>query len=204
MPLAAVAGPVLVLLALFVVEVLQTAVRGLTDARIEMGLRSGFRTDLTAKRARLEYGCLESPETADLLRRAAAGPQMESQPAPERGPVKQASDDVIGLAAVAVRVVGIAVVLARLSWWIVPAVLVVTVPFVLVGIRGGRRAYELERRVSRQRRRAEYLSRDVLQGRESAAEWALFGYSGYLQSRWRRNWSRSPPACPSSASSSSI
>ena len=65
--------------------------------RIEMGLHSGFRADLTAKRARLEYGYLESPETADLLRRAAAGPQMESQPTPERGPVKQAFDDVIGL-----------------------------------------------------------------------------------------------------------
>ena len=95
---------------------------------------------------------------------------MESQPTPERGSVKQAFDDVIGLAAVAVRVVGIAVVLARLSWWIVPVVLAVTVLFVLLGIRGGRRAYELERRVSRQRRRATYLSEEVLQGRDPVAE----------------------------------
>ena len=184
-PFAAIAGPVIVLLALFAVEVLQTAVRSLTDARIEMGLRRGFRTDLTAKRARLEYRHIESPETADLLRRVATGPQMESQPTPERGPVKQAFDDVIGLAAVAVRVIGIAAVLARLSWWIVPAVLAVTVPFVLLGIRGGQRAYELERRVARRRRRAEYLSGEVLQGRDSAAERALFGYSDYVQSRWR-------------------
>ena len=184
-PFAAIAAPVIVLLALFAVEVLQTAVRSLTDARIEMGLRRGFRTDLTAKRARLEYRHLESPETADLLRRVATGPQMESQPTPERGPVKQAFDDVIGLAAVAVRVIGIAAVLARLSWWIVPAVLAVTVPFVLLGIRGGQRAYELERRVARRRRRAEYLSGEVLQGRDSAAERALFGYSDYVQSRWR-------------------
>ena len=185
LPFAAIAAPVVMLLALFAVEVLQTAVRSLTDARIEMGLRRGFRTDLTAKRARLEYRHLESPETADLLRRVAAGPQMESQTTPERGPVKQAFDDVIGLAAVAVRVIGIAVVLARLSWWIVPVVLAVTVPFVLLGIRGGRRAYELERRVARRRRRAEYLSGEVLQGRDSAAERALFGYSDYVQSRWR-------------------
>ena len=185
LPFAAIAAPVVVLLALFAVEVLQTAVRSLTDARIEMGLRGGFRTDLTAKRARLEYRHIESPETADLLRRVATGPQMESQPTPERGPVKQAFDDVSGLAAVAVRVIGIAVVLARLSWWIVPVVLAVTVPFVLLGIRGGRRAYELERRVARRRRRAEYLSGEVLQGRDSAAERALFGYSDYVQSRWR-------------------
>ena len=184
-PFAAIAAPVVMLLALFAVEVLQTAVRSLTDARIEMGLRAGFRTDLTTKRARLEYRHVESPETADLLRRVAAGPQMESQPTPERGPVKQAFDDVTGLVAVAVRVIGIAVVLARLSWWIVPVVLVVTVPFVLLGIRGGRRAYELERRVARRRRRAEYLSGEVLQGRDSAAERALFGYSDYVQSRWR-------------------
>ena len=185
LPFAHIAAPVVVLLALFAVEILQMVVRSLTDARIEMGLRGGFRTDLTAKRARLEYRHVESPETADLLRRVAAGPQMESQPTPERGPVKQAFDDVIGLAAVAVRVIGIAVVLARLSWWIVPVVLAVTVPFVLLGIRGGRRAYELERRVARRRRRAEYLSGEVLQGRDAAAERALFGYSDYVQSRWR-------------------
>ena len=185
LPLAHIAAPVVVLLALFAVEILQMVVRSLTDARLEMGLRGGFRTDLTAKRARLEYRHVESPETADLLRRVAAGPQMESQPTPERGPVKQAFDDVVGLAAVAVRVIGIAVVLGRLSWWIVPVVLAVTVPFVLLGIRGGRRAYELERRVARRRRRAEYLSGEVLQGRDAAAERALFGYSDYVQSRWR-------------------
>ena len=185
LPFAAIAAPVFMLLALFAVEVLQTAIRGLTDARIEMRLRSGFRIDLTEKRARLEYRHLESPATADLLRRVAAGPQMESQPTPERGPVKQAFDDVVGLAAVAVRVIGIAVVLARLSWWIVPAVLAVAVPFVLLGIRGGQRAYELERRVARQRRRATYLSEEVLQGRDPAAERALFGYSDYVKRRWR-------------------
>ena len=104
---------------------------------------------------------------------------------PSGGPVKQAFDDVVGLAAVAVRVIGIAVVLARLSWWIVPAVLAVAVPFVLLGIRGGQRAYELERRVARQRRRATYLSEEVLQGRDPAAERALFGYSDYVKRRWR-------------------
>ena len=185
LPLAAITTPIIVLLALFAVETLETAVRSLTDGRIELRLRSGFRSDLTAKRAQLQYQHVESPETADLLRRVAAGPQMESQPTPERGPVKQAFDDVVGLAAVAVRVIGIAVVLARLSWWIVPVVVAVTVPFVLLGIRSGQRAYELERRVSRQRRRAEYLSGSVLQGRDPAAERALFGYAGYVKARWR-------------------
>ena len=184
LPFAAVAAPVLLLLALFAVQILETAVRGLADARIETGLRRGFRTDLTAKRARLEYQYLEHPETADLLRRVASGPQQESQPTPEQGPVKQAFDDYVGLLSVAVRVVGIAVVLARLGWWIVPAVLAVTVPFVLLGIRSGQRVYELERRVSRQRRRASYLE-EVLQGRDAAAERALFGFSDYVKTRWR-------------------
>ena len=55
LPFAAVGAPVIVLVALFAVETLETAVRSLTDARIEMGLRSGFRSGLTEKRARLEY-----------------------------------------------------------------------------------------------------------------------------------------------------
>ncbi len=123
LPFAAVAAPVLVLLTLFAVQILETVVRSLADARIEMGLRRGFRADLTEKRARLDYQYIESPDTADLLRRVVSGPQMESQPAPERGPAKQAFDDSIALAAIAVRVIGIAVVLARLEWWIVPVVM---------------------------------------------------------------------------------
>ena len=183
--LAAVAAPVIVLVSLFAVDTLETVARSLTDARIETGLRSGFRSDLTEKRARLEYWYIESPQTADLLRRVASGPQRESQPTPEQGPVKQAFDDGVGLVAVAVRVIGIAVVLARLAWWIVPVVIAITVPFVLLGIRSGKRVYELERRVSRQRRRATYLSEEVLQGRDAAAERALFGYSDYVKARWR-------------------
>lgn len=185
LPWAAVATPVLALLALFAVETLETPVRTLADRRIEMGLRRGFRAAMTEKRARLEYRHLESPETADLLRRVAAGPEMESQPAPEQGPVKRAFDDLIGLAAVTVRVVGIAVVLARLQWWVVPVMLAATVPFVLLGVRSGRRLYDFERRVARQRRRATYLSEEVLQGRDPAAERALFGFSGHLMTRWR-------------------
>ena len=185
LPLADVAAPVLVLLALFTAQILETVVRGLADARIEMGLRRGFRTDLTEKRARLEYRYVEDPDTADLLRRVASGPQMESRPAPERGPTKQTFDDGVALVAIAVRVLGIAVVLARLEWWIVPVVMAVMVPFVFLGVRSGRRLYEFERRVAHRRRRAEYLSEEVLQGRDAAAERTLFGYTSYVNARWR-------------------
>ena len=86
--MAAITVPVIALAALFAVEILETVVRSLADSRIEAGLRRGFRADLTEKRARLEYRYIESQETWDLLRRVAAGPQVESRPAPERGPVK--------------------------------------------------------------------------------------------------------------------
>ena len=183
--MAAITVPVITLVALFAVEILETVVRSLADSRIEAGLRRGFRADLTEKRAPLEYHYIEDHETWDLLRRVAAGPQMESRSAPERGPVKQAFDDGIGLAAIAVRVVGIAAVLARLGWWIVPLAIAIMVLYVLLGIRGGRRLYEFERRAATRRRRAEYLSDEVLQAREAASERGLFGYASYLTARWR-------------------
>ena len=37
--------PVIILLALLAAEILETVVRDLADARIEMGLRKGFRSD---------------------------------------------------------------------------------------------------------------------------------------------------------------
>ena len=185
LPMAAITLPVIALAALFALEILETVVRSLADSRIEAGLRRGFRADLTEKRARLEYHYIESQETWDLLRRVAAGPQVESQPAPERGPVKQAFDDGIGLAAIAVRVIGIAAVLARLGWWILPVAVALMVLYVLLGIRGGRRLYEFERRAASRRRRAVYLSDEVLQAREAASERGLFGYANYLNARWR-------------------
>ena len=96
-PPAAIAAPVMGLAALFAVQILESVVRTLADTRIEAGLRLGFRADLTGKRARLEYHYIESARTWDLLRRVGAGPEAEARPAPERGPVKQAFDDAVGL-----------------------------------------------------------------------------------------------------------
>ena len=185
LPPAAIAAPVIALAALFAVQIVEPVVRALADARIEAGLRHGFRADLTGKRARLEYHYIESARTWDLLRRVGAGPEAEARPAPERGPVKQAFDDGVGLAALAVRVIGIAAVLARLGWWIVPAAIAITIPSVLLGVHSGRRHYELERRLSGRRRRAEYLSEEVLQGREAAVERGLFAFGDYVNTRWR-------------------
>ena len=185
LPPAAIAAPVIALAALFAVQIVESVVRALADARIEGALRRGFRADITGKRARLDYHYIESARTWDLLRRVATGSEAESRPAPERGPVKQTFDDGVGLAALAVRVLGIAAVLARLGWWIVPAAIAITVPFVLLGVHSGRRHYDLERRLSGRRRRAEYLSEEVLQGREAALERGLFDFGDYVTARWR-------------------
>ena len=185
LPPSAIAAPVIALAALFAVQIVESVVRTLADTRIEAGLRRGFRADLTRKRARLEYHYVESTHTWDLLQRVTAGAEAESPAAPERGPVKQAFDDGVGLAALVVRVIGLAVVLARLGWWIVPAAVAVAVPFVLLGVHSGRRHYELERRLSGRRRRAKYLSEDVLQGREAAPERGLFDFGEYVNTRWR-------------------
>ena len=185
LPPGAIAAPVIALGALFAMQIVESVVRALADARIEAGLRRGFRADLTRKRARLDYHHVERSSTWDLLRRVTAGPEAQARPAPENGPVKQAFDDGVGLAALAVRVIGLAAVLARLGWWIVPAAVAITVPFVLLGIGSGRRHYELERKLSGRRRRAEYLSEEVLQGREAAQERALFDFGDYVNTRWR-------------------
>lgn len=186
LPVAAVAGPVTALLALFAVGLLETGVRTITDARIEAGLRRGFRVDLTEKRARLAYRYVEHPETMDLIRRVQAGPSGEPEPTPERGPVKQAFDDLIEVAGLTVRIFGITAVLARIGWWIIPVVIAIMVPTILLGTGGGRRVYRQKRRLAVLERRAEYLAGNVLQGRDAAGERALFGYSKYVNELWRR------------------
>ena len=65
------AAPVVLLIALFAVQILETVVRGLADARIETGLRPGFSTDLTAKRPAWNTGTTAcSASCYDLARYA--------------------------------------------------------------------------------------------------------------------------------------
>ena len=184
--MTAITLPVIAMAALFAVEILETVVRSLADSRIEAGLRRGFRADLTEKRARLEYHYIESQETWDLLRRVAAGPQVESQPAPERGPVKQAFDDGIGLAAI--------VCTGGRHRRRADAAGVVDPPR-RDGGHGSVRAAGSPGRAPSLRVRAPRgepatprgvpVGHEVLQAREAASERGLFGYASYLNARWR-------------------
>lgn len=155
---------------------LKSSLQPLLDLRLVLALRARYRTALTEKRTRLEYGLLEQSEVWDLIQRVAANP--------EGGRLKAAYYHLVDMVSFIVKVGGLLVVLASAVWW-APFIVVAVAGFALVlGVRGGKGLYQAEREVAAHDRRIAYLG-EVMLGRDASAERILFGASNMLARMWR-------------------
>jgi ATP-binding cassette subfamily B protein len=140
------------------------------NVRLELALRADYRTSIVEKRARMAYRHIENHESWDLISRVSRNPESQ---------IVTAYKDGLGLCAMVLRVAGILALLATHVWWAALAICAFSVPLFALAMKSGRANYEADRRVTKYRRRYEYLS-DVLQGREAVEERALFGYGGRI------------------------
>jgi len=159
---------------------LRSSLHNFADLRLVLALRARYRTALTEKRTRLEYALLEQSDTWDLIQRVAANP--------EGGRLKATYYHLIDITSFIIKVSGLLIILASAIWW-APLVVVVTAGFALViGVRGGKTLYHAERQVAEYDQQLDYL-REVMLGRDAAAERILFGSSGMLAEMWRQVFS---------------
>jgi len=159
---------------------LASSLHNFADLWLVLALRARYRTALPEKRTRLEYALIEQSDTWDLIQRVAANP--------EGGRLKATYYHLINITSFIIKVGGLLIILASIVWW-APLVVVVTAGFALViGVRGGKTLYHAERQVAEYDRRLDYL-REVMLGREAAAERTLFGSSGMLAEMWHRAFS---------------
>jgi ATP-binding cassette, subfamily B, bacterial len=156
---------------------LRSSMHHIADLRLTLALRARYRTSLTEKRTRLEYGLLEQSEIWDLTQRVAANP--------EGGRLKITYYHLINMFAFIIKVVGLLVILASAVCW-APLVVIVIAGLALVnGVRGGKVIYHAEREVAKHDRRIDYLS-EVMLGRDASAERILFGSSKMLTDMYHR------------------
>jgi ATP-binding cassette, subfamily B, bacterial len=140
------------------------------NVRLELAIRAEYRTAIVEKRARLAYRHIENHESWDLISRVARNPEKQ---------IMTAFKDGLGMSAMVLRVAGILMLLVAHVWWASFAICAFSVPLFALAMKSGRANYETDRRVTKHRRRYEYLS-DVLQGREAVEERTLFGYGGRI------------------------
>lgn len=132
------------------------------------------------KAASLEVERFENPETYDALRNAYA--EVGSRPL---GVVMQ----LVGIGQALIAVASIGTLMARLGPWILPLVLLASLPGVIVSNRFGAESYRMIRRRAADARVQNYLG-SLLTSDVLVKEVRLFGFERYLLEGWQRYYLR--------------
>ena len=128
------------------------------------------------KAAELELAQFEDPETYDRLQNAYR--EVGSRPL---GVLTQ----IITLGQAMITLASVSALMAQLGWGVVPLVLLATLPGVWVSSRFGTEGYRMIRRQAQDARQQNYLGY-LLTNDSAVKEVRLFGFEGYLLSRWQR------------------
>lgn len=152
----------------------------LVEVKLEIKLREKFRVFITEKRAKLKYKHIENKDTWDLISRVAKDPEVQCA---------NAYKSLLNMAALIIRILGILLVLITQVWWSAVIILAVSVPLFALALKSGKANYEVNREVSKYRRKYEYL-KEVITGREAADERALFSYTDEMNKRWWQEYER--------------
>ena len=137
--------------------------------------------EFTKKRDRLEYYLLEDPATEELTNRVAN--RLERN-------LNEMLQRFLNFFVIYIpRIVGVLLIIAAHVWWLALVVMVMTVPLIIISMRGGRKIYRANEQAAVYERRHKYLF-DVLTGREATEERSLFGYERAVNEQWHDQYER--------------
>lgn len=144
------------------------------EVKMELTTRSKFRTAVTEKRAKLSYKHIENTETWDLISRVSREPEVQ---------IKNAYKDMLSMVAMILKILGILFVLFVQVWWAAFVILGFSIPLFYLALKSGKANYKASREVSKYKRKYEYLG-EVLSGRDSVDERALFSFGDKINKNW--------------------
>lgn len=140
-----------------------------------------FMSRYTEKCARLEYYLLEDADTENLMNRVICNNKMPWH-------FKRMIQNFLNFFVIMIpKVIGILLIIAMQVWWLSLVVAVMTIPLVVISLRGGKKIYKAKEEASVCERRHRYYF-DVLTGREAVEERSLFGYTGSLNKEWLKQF----------------
>lgn len=135
--------------------------------------------ECTAKRARLQYYLLEDREVEELMHRLTD--KMEKN-------VWEMQQRFLNFFVIYIpRIAGVLIIIGLHVWWLAIVVAVMTIPLLVLSMRGGRNVYKANTKAAVYERRHRYLF-DLLTGREAVEERSLFGYVRSVNGRWHSQY----------------
>lgn len=173
--------PSILLLATVGYEMLYTKLLTFVKLGLQNGIRLKYRTALLEKRTRLEYACIESSDDWDLIGRVSV---PKSYSTVEEALTTYASLALVGISMVASIVIVLSIIVSY-SWWIAVFITVALVPLVWLAVRSGEKIYDATAGVEDSYRKHRYFN-EVLTGRQTAAERAVFGYTDKISDEFKK------------------
>lgn len=167
--------PILLLGGIIIYDRLSYVITNICKQVINNDLRSKYVVELTKKSAMLHYSAIENHETWDVIKRVKKKPDET---------IQRGLDSILNLLGIALQLISFLAILFFQVWWAVILVIFIAVPSIIIGMKGGEKQYEAQRKVSKYERYYEYME-EVMIGRESVDERSLFSYSKFIQTKWR-------------------
>lgn len=140
-----------------------------------------FMTAFTEKCARMQYYLLEDADTQNLMNRITVNNRISWH-------YKRMIQNFLNFFVVMIpKVIGLLIIIALQVWWLAVAVAVMTIPLIVLSLRGGKKIYKAKEEASAYERRHRYFF-DVLTGRDAVEERSLFGFTEAVNQEWLKQF----------------
>lgn len=172
------APPIIVIIVLLIIKNFSSKINSLISVSFINRLRIEYTMKLSEKQAKLEYTHLENTESLDLITRVMDFPEQK---------LYDCLLNLIGTSSLYITILSLASSIIYYAWYIGILLLIVTVPLMIVAVRGGRATYEANKNSTKYIRKYQYYGQ-VLTSREASLERALFMYGKKLNQTWKENF----------------
>lgn len=170
--------PIIIVAALIGINWISLKVSNLAVTKLECGIRENFRLKVTKKISSLEYKYIEDKDTWDLIMRVTKDLERN---------LSEAFTGLLELSAIAISAGGLIVILTSQIWWSGIVITMLAIPLTIIALKSGKVNYNANREASEYIRKSDYF-KEILSGRESAAERTLFAYSEKMGKRYHQEY----------------
>jgi ATP-binding cassette, subfamily B, bacterial len=146
--------------------------------RLDVGFKSKLYDKFIERSVRLKYEYIENGENCNLINRVLNKPGLAT--------IHQSLTHIAGGLSVVVYLLGLTITIWKNSWWLVPFLVVVSIPLIISTNLMSKEVYNSVRWNSELARKSNYVEFDMLRGRDLAPERCLFGYTKYFNKQFEK------------------
>lgn len=166
--------PLLLLMLTVAYSYLHEHLMSFVNLKLRMRMTRVYKKSIIEKRAKLQYQHIENNDTWDLISRTCGDPVEK---------IVGGFDNLLDTSSIVIRVVSILAILMTQVLWAGAVIIAISVPLFFLAIKAGKEGYEASKEAQKHKRRADYLQ-NVLLGRDSVEERALFNYTDGVSDKW--------------------